>query len=70
MNVYFENSKRKIQFLGNVKNNKMAWELIYAFLNEHKYKPYYVREWDDENGKHWYDVGSHTEFFYTEESEK
>ena len=40
--------------------------MINTFLVKHYYKAPYVREWDDEDGKHWYDVGSHSEFFYTE----
>lgn len=32
------------------------------------FKIYYIRSWE-EKGKTWYDVGSHTEFFFTEEKE-
>ena len=31
-----------------------------------RFKSYYIRTWS-ENDKTWYDVGSHSEFFYTTE---
>lgn len=43
-----------------------AWKIIYNFLQKHNYTIYHVREWE-EDGRHWYDVGSHSEFFFTEE---
>ena len=64
--VYFEDCKRASHPLGLAKNDEEAWTMIYTFLVKHCYKAPYVREWDDENGKHRYDVGSHSEFFYTE----
>ena len=33
-----------------------------------QFESYYIRSWED-NGKIWYDVGSHTEFFYIEDCE-
>ena len=33
------------------------------FLDDHNYKSYYTRMWNDEHGNTWYDVGSYTEFF-------
>lgn len=31
-----------------------------------QFKSYYIRSWNEDT-KTWYDVGSHTEFFYTED---
>ncbi len=42
---------------------------IQAFLAAHDFKCYYIREWD-ENGDHWFDVGSHSEFFVLRKEEK
>ena len=30
-----------------------------------EFKSYYTRSWSDSDGITWYDVGSHSEFFYT-----
>lgn len=68
MIVYFEDRRAVSHPLGEVKNKEEAWTLIHTFLVKHNYTAVYVREWDDEDGKHWYDVGSHSEFFYTEEN--
>lgn len=62
--VYFHDSRGGVQLLGI---NEDAWALISNFLKEHNYTAHYVREWD-EDGKHWYDVGSHTEFFSATEA--
>lgn len=35
---------------------------IQKFLEEHNYKSYYTRSWE-ENGEMWFDVGSWSEFF-------
>ena len=36
---------------------------IKKFLDDHNYKSYYTRVWE-ENGWRTYDVGSHTQFFH------
>lgn len=64
--VYFEDCQGISHPLGLAKNDEEVWTMINTFLIKHHYKAPYVREWDDEDGKHWYDVGSHSEFFYTE----
>ena len=66
--VYFEDCRRKSHPLGLAKNDEEVWTMINTFLVKHYYKAPYVREWDDENGKQWCDVGSRGEFFYTEEN--
>lgn len=44
------------------------WELIKKFLEAHPhFRHYYTRTWEtDSNGRKgtWFDVGSHTEFFF------
>lgn len=66
MIVYFQNCKGESRKIGAAADRGEAWAIIYKFIEEHNYKPDYVRTWK-ENGKYYYDVGSHTEFFYTEE---
>ena len=65
MIVYFQNSQGESRKIGAAANYEEAWTIIYNFLKEHNYKPNYIRTWEEDN-KHYYDVGSHTEFFYTE----
>lgn len=68
--VYFVNSKNEARIISqNCEDDKEVMQAICNFLYEHSYKSYYTRTWTDEQGKTWYDVGSHTEFFYTEETE-
>lgn len=66
MIVYFQNCKGESRKIGAAADRGEAWAIIYKFIEEHNYKPDYVRTWDVD-GRHYYDVGSHTEFFYTEE---
>ena len=67
MRVLFENSCGQIRELGVTNSGKMANEIIYDFLQQHNYRPFYWRTWVDEtNRKKTVDVGSHTEFFYIE----
>lgn len=64
--VYFDNGRDEIpRIIGTANSQDKVWKVIIAFLNEHNYTAPYVREWE-ENNKHWYDVGSHTEFFFSE----
>ena len=60
--VFFEDSYGFRRIIGYANNNVTAWGIIHNFLKEHNYKPYYVREWNEPDGRH-YDVGSHSEFF-------
>lgn len=66
MIVYFQNCKGESRKIGAAADRGKAWAIIYKFIEEHNYRPDYVRTWDAD-GRHYYDVGSHTEFFYTEE---
>lgn len=62
MILYFKNSYGLRREIGRPTSLKGARLLIQAFLEAHHYKSYYTREWE-ENGEHWFDVGSHSEFF-------
>ena len=64
MNVYFVNSKNKERVIATNRNSfEEVMASIHTFLEGHNYKSYYTRTWC-EDGKTWFDVGSHTEFFY------
>ena len=63
MTLYFQNSNKQRRIIGHPENRAEAYRIIREFLNDHCYKFYYMREWTDENGETWVDVGSHTEFF-------
>lgn len=63
MTLYFQNSNGQRHIIGHPENRAEAYRIIREFLNDHRYKSYYMREWTDENGETWVDVGSHTEFF-------
>lgn len=61
--LYFKNCYREFRELdcdASTEENVLAG--IQAFLDEHHYKSYYTRKWQ-QNGRWIYDVGSHTEFF-------
>lgn len=67
-NLYFINSLGVPRLLGANVNEEQAWELIKKFLEAHPhFHHYYTRTWEsDSNGRKgtWFDVGSHTEFFF------
>lgn len=62
--VFFHDYAGGVRSLGV---NEDVWGIITKFLKEHNYIAPYVREWTDEDGVHYYDVGSHTEFFSSKE---
>lgn len=63
--VIFQNSKGIEREIGTATNDDAAWKIISDFLKEKNYKKYYVRQWVEGN-RTFFDVGSHTEFFITE----
>lgn len=63
MIVYFKNSNGKSRAIGEVAKEEDVFELINDFLDKHNFTSYYIRTWC-KNKRKWYDVGSHTEFFY------
>lgn len=73
MKLYFENSQGVARQIAECKTEQDIHKEINNFIKEcnknkpknKQFKSYYTRTWS-ENGKTWYDVGSHTEFFYVD----
>lgn len=73
MNLWFKNSEGKERLIAAVDSWKDVYHCIDEFIkqcNEHKpknkqFKSYYTRIWK-EGDRTKLDVGSHTEFFYTD----
>ena len=67
-NLYFINSLGVPRLLGANVNEEQAWELIKKFLEAHPhFHRYYTRTWESDRNRYkgtWFDVGSHTEFFF------
>lgn len=59
---YFERSNGERILLAENVNREAAFAVMKQFLDDHNYKSYYTRTWE-ENNELWMDVGSHTEFF-------
>ena len=68
LKVIFQNCVGHEHEIGTAVDKKGAFRIIDKFLEEHNFKSYYKRVWE-ENGRTKVDVGSWTEFFYTVESE-
>lgn len=66
--VIFENSRHEEREIGTVVDMNGAYKIIDKFLDEHNFKSYYKRTWE-ENGRTKVDVGSWSEFLYIIESE-
>lgn len=65
-NIYFVNNNGEVRLIGENLTEAAAMKTMCNFMQEHDFISPYTRIWKEEN-KTWYDVGSHTEFFYTEE---
>lgn len=63
--VYFQNSSGDSREIGNCKTLSKVTSVIKKFLKQKKFKMYYMRSWEY-NNKTWFDVGSHSEFFWIE----
>ena len=68
LNVMFENSTGQLRIIGIVENEESAFKIINDFLDDHGYKSYYQRTWKKDDKTTVVDVGSHTEFFYIQET--
>ena len=68
MKLYFFAYGRKPKRIAELPDDS-AWdavlEKIADFCADNKYEIPYVRMWN-RDGETWFDVGSHTEFFYTD----
>ena len=65
MKLYFQNSRGVERLIAEPSNREEVVKEINKFLNDHNYKSYYTRVWEDD-GRLVFDVGSHTEFFILE----
>ena len=65
MKLYFQNSRGVERLIAEPSNREEVVKEINKFLDDHNYKSYYTRVWEDD-GRLVFDVGSHTEFFILE----
>lgn len=63
--LWFQNSLGQERVIMEVNNFNDVFTGIRNFLDDHNYKSYYIRSWE-EDGRIKYDVGSWSEFFYTD----
>lgn len=61
--VIFQNSIHEEREIGTAVDMDDAYSVIDKFLDDHNFKSYYKRVWE-ENGRIKVDVGSWSEFFY------
>ena len=61
-NLYFQRSNGEHRLLTTDVTENEAFEEMQKFMDEHNFKSYYTRSWE-EDGVKWYDVGSWSEFF-------
>ena len=75
MTLWFENQFGDSRKIANCESKEDVYKAINNFIKQANakkskgskpFKSYYVRSWE-QDGKTWYDVGSHVEFFYTTE---
>lgn len=65
MKLFFQSSNGNERVIADVDTWCSACSEINKFLDEHNFKSYYKRLWQ-ENNRVYVDVGSHTEFFIVE----
>lgn len=66
MKLIFQNNRGQERVIAEPSNIEECYKEINKFLDDHNFKSYYTRVWE-ENGRLAFDVGSHTEFFYLED---
>ena len=66
MKLFFKNGKGEERVIAEPLNREEVNNEINKFLDEHNFKSYYTRVWE-ENGRLIFDVGSWSEFFYLED---
>lgn len=70
MKEVFLTNHRETIFMGSCEDDPqrkidIPWrDIIYPYLEDKGYEVYYVREWDDEDGRRWIDFGSWSWFFF------
>lgn len=62
MDLYFQNSHGQERLIAQPINVKECYREINKFLDDHNFKSYYTRMFE-EDGRIIFDVGSHSEFF-------
>ena len=62
MKLFFQNSRGEERVIAEPSNREEVNNEINKFLDEHKFKSYYTRVWE-ENGRLIFDVGSWSEVF-------
>lgn len=65
MRLIFQNSKGKERVIAEPTNKEEVTKEINKFIDNHNFKSYYTRVWE-ENGRLKFDVGSWSEFFFLE----
>jgi hypothetical protein len=66
-NLYFKDHYGGTRLLAANVDEDAAWDLMKKSMESHNFKHYYTRVWSTDSNGHrgtWYDVGSHTEFFF------
>lgn len=66
MKLIFQNSRGEERVIAEPSDKKEAVKEINKFLDDHKYKSYYMNVCEYEDNKLRIDVGSWSEFFYLE----
>ena len=66
MKLYFQNSWGERRIIATPVNDKEAIKEIHKFCEDRNFKIHYTRTWINGEGLKVYDVGSHTEFFLTD----
>lgn len=72
MKLYFENSYGKRRLIAEIEKPTDIGPEITKFIDacnakqppEQRFKSYYLRSWENEDGEIVYDFGSHSQFFY------
>ena len=60
--LYFQCSNGEHRLLATEVTENEAYAIMQKFMNEHNFKSYYTRSWE-QDGVKWYDTGSWTEYF-------
>lgn len=68
MKLYFQHSDGSHEFIRELSDNRYLLGAVGAALDDlhkrnSKYKSYYQRTWEDDNGWIWIDVGDHVCFY-------
>ena len=61
--LYWGNYSSGYSLIGEYKNRKSMSSAMNEYLKEIKFKNYYFRQWNDDEGFTMCDYGSHTNFF-------